>query len=140
MKRPQPTLPDKQAGPKSTFSLYSLSSASDSSVNHSERLNELRKRYSSDASGLYGSEAQTSSIQRSCTTATSKTVCSEANQEKEQCIRGNLTPSELNELADIKSKLRSLKMPSTPETAFELFCSEVKGAGKHEWEALTDSD
>lgn len=61
MKRPQPTLPPKQSnGPKSTFSLYSLSSASDSSVNHSERLNELRKRYSSDASVIYGSEAQTS--------------------------------------------------------------------------------
>jgi hypothetical protein len=29
-------------------------------------------------------------------------------------------------------------MPSTPETAFELFCSENQGADKRSWEALPD--
>ncbi len=81
-----------------------------------------------------------SSNSRTCTTASSRTLVQEPDQDKDQCIRGNLTPLELKQLADIKSKLESLKMPQTPQTAYELYCSESQGNDKRSWEALSDSE
>lgn len=76
-----------------TFSLYSMtSSSSDSSLNHTERLNQLRKKYSAEP-------PEDASLKSSKTTVTIGAMTAQEQLEMEERIRGNLTPLELKQLA-----------------------------------------
>jgi len=115
-----------------TFSLYSMtSSSSDSSLNHTERLNQLRKKYSAEP-------PEDASLKSSKTTVTIGAMTAQEQLEMEERIRGNLTPLELKQLAEIKDKLSALEMPETPLTAFDIYTKESGGSAG--WETLTESE
>lgn len=138
MKRQPVADNSSSSGPKVAFSLYSMSSSSaNSNLKHTERLNQLKKKFSSDTS--MPDEDLSQAALKTCNSRTAANRVDEESQDQEECIRGNLTPLELSQLDEIKTKLSKLKMPETPGTPYELYNLDNPAASdaKRKWERLT---